>query len=200
MDGNTKCRLVLASLALGDLSGGRRWLADAREDPTTPRTGYALTAALEALANDDLDGAASRVDQAIRMATSAVEVDDLVFELMLTMSALQREECWVSGCRRALTAAMEKAVADQKEQLELNPPSADSELENALAQPDEQPLGVRHTALHALAARRDATAGRVERAVEHYELLRGSLFEPEATIALEQIAARRATGAGPLDS
>ena len=199
VDGNTKCRLALASLALGDLSAARRWLADAHDDQTTPPTSYVMTAALEALAHDDLDGAASRVDQAIRMAGSAVEVDDLVFELMLSMSALQRDEKWVSGCRRALTEVTEKAVTDQKAQLELNPPSADSELESALAQLDEQPLDVPRTALLALAARRDATAGRSERAVERYELLRGSRFEPEAAIALEQIAARRAARAASID-
>jgi tetratricopeptide (TPR) repeat protein len=199
VDGNTKRRLALASLALGDPSSARRWLVDAREDPTTPRASYVMTAALEALANDDLDGAASSVDEAIRLASSAVEADDLVFELMLTMTALPRDERWISGCSRALSEVAEKAAADQKAQLELNPPTADSELDKALAQLGEQPLGVARTALLALAARRDAAAGRPERALERYELLRGSRFEPEATIALERVAGRRAAGAASTD-
>jgi len=186
IDGNTKCRLAFASLALERRSDARRWLAKAREDPTTPRSSYLMTTALEALADDDMEAGAQRLEEAVRWATSPVEVDDLVFETTLAMHALGRAQERVADRERALVEATKNAVAEHKARLERNPPTGDSELDAALAEQGEAPLEVQGTALLAVAARRDAAAGRVERAVQRYERLRGSRFEPEATIALER--------------
>lgn len=190
VDGNTKCRLALAALVLGDRDGARRWLADAQEDPTTPRTSYVMTSALEALAGDDLEGSARRLEEAIRRATSPVEVDDLMFEAMLTVGALQRDADWIVRARRALADATEDIAARRRAELEDDPPTADSELRQALAEAGAAPSAAR-TALLAVAARRDAVAGRLDQARERYGALRGSRFEPEAGLALDGLAGQR---------
>jgi tetratricopeptide (TPR) repeat protein len=183
IDGNTKCRLARASLALGKRGNAKGWLEDARDDPTTPQSAYLATRALQALANDDVKAAARSLEQAVGVATSIVEVDAVAFETTLAMRALGLGE-WSAARKRALHAEMEHAVAGRKERLERNPPTADTELGAALAEVGEGTLDVRATALLALAARRDAAAGHADRARERYERLRGSPFEPEALIAL----------------
>jgi tetratricopeptide (TPR) repeat protein len=185
IDGNTKCRLARAALALDNRADARRWLDDARRDPTTPATSWAMTAALQALADEDLEGASARLDEAIRHATSAVEVDDIVFETVLAMRVL---DGGTPGPHRMdeVSAGVRDAITQQKLWLEGHPPTPDGELEAAVAAVEGRPLDVQATALLAMAARREAAAGNVAQAVQRYEQLQGSPLEPEATIALER--------------
>jgi len=187
IDGNTKCRLARASLALGKKGNAKRWLDNARDDATTPRSAYLVTRALRALADDDVKAPAQSLEEAVRVATSTVEVDDVVFEITLAMRSLGPGGR-PSARKRALLAETEHAVAEHKEWLERNPPTADAELDAALAELEDGSLEVPAVALVALAARRDAAAGRADRAWERYERLRESRFEPEATIVLSRSA------------
>src|SRR5262249_22713296 len=61
-----------------------------------------------------------------------------------------------------------------------------SELEQALDEFSDDSFDTPAVALLALAARRDASAGRHASALARYERLRGTRFEPETTIALER--------------
>jgi tetratricopeptide (TPR) repeat protein len=186
IDGNTKCRLARASLALGERERAQAWLAKAREDSTTPRPNYVLTAALQAIADEDMSAAAERLREAIGLASSAVEVDDIVFETKLAMRAIRADgEQAVADRERTLVEAAAETVAERKAELERDPPTPDSEVESALKEVEGR-LDTSGLALLALAARRDATAGRHDAAKRRYEQLRGTRFEPEAEIALDQ--------------
>jgi tetratricopeptide (TPR) repeat protein len=195
IDGNTKCRLALAALALGDHERARAWLDDAREDSTTPRSSYLMARAIEALAEDAPDDAARRLDEAVRLCSSAVAVDDVLYETMLGMRALARGEDWVADRERMLGETIAETVASHLAALSKDPPTADAELERALADvPPRGPLTDAQTALLAVAARRHRAAGRHDEAARIYERLRGSRFEPEAVMGLERAA--RLAGAG----
>lgn len=188
LDGNTKCRLALASVALGERGAGEQFLADAGSDPTTPRSSYVMTRAIAALAADELELALHLLEEAIRLARSAVEIDDVLYETLLTLRALGRPDEWAVETQEVLRQAVAAAVERQVESLAENPPTPDNELEAALTQlQPERPLDVERTALLALAARRHTAAGRVAEAVSAYQTLRGSTFEPEAKIALDRI-------------
>jgi tetratricopeptide (TPR) repeat protein len=186
IDGNTKCRFARASLALDQPERAREWLAKAREDSTTPRSSYVMTAALQAIADEDMSAAAGRLREAIRLASSAVEVDDIVFETKLAMRAIRADgEQAVADRERTLVESTAEAVAERKAELERDPPTGDSELERALKEVDGR-HDTPELALLALAARREATAGRHDAAKRGYERLRGTRFEPEAEIGFDQ--------------
>jgi tetratricopeptide (TPR) repeat protein len=187
IDGNTKCRFARASVALSKPGDARVWLAKAENDSTTPQASYIMTAAIQAVAEGDLEVAVRRLDEAIRLAASVVEVDDVVFETTLAMRVVEAdgEEAVVDRERKLLEATNE-IVAERKAELERDPLTADAELERALARLTEGQLDVPAVALFALAARRDAAAGRHEAAWRRYEQLHGTEFEPEATIAFER--------------
>ena len=186
IDGNTKCRFARASLALDERARAREWLAKAHEDSTTPRSSYVMTAALQAIADEDMSAAAERLREAIGLASSAVEVDDIVFETKLAMRAIRADgEQAVADRERMLVEAAAETVAERKAELERDPPSPDSEVESALKEVEGR-LDTPALALLALAARRDAAAGRHDAAKRRYEQLRGTRFEPEAEIALDQ--------------
>ena len=187
IDGNTKCRLARASLALGKTEDARAWLAKARDDSTTPRPSYVVTAALQAVVAGDSEAAVRRLGEAVRLASSAVEIDDILFETMLALRATAADGAEAAAEReRELLEATKETVAERKSELERDPPTADSELERALAGLPEGPLDMPTIALLALAGRRDAAAGRHDIARGRYEQLRGTRFEPEATIAFER--------------
>jgi len=189
VDGNTKCRLARAALVLGDMPAAQRWLDEGRDDPTTPRTGILVTEAFHALAGDDLDAAARALGEALGQAVSPGEVDDLLFEATLAMRALDHGDGQQASEReQAIRDATREAGAKRKYWLEHHPPTADSELDAALARMTAEEPVIERVALVALAARRDLAAGRQERARERYETLRDTAFEPEATIALERVA------------
>ena len=181
IDGNTKCRFARASLALGERAEASRWLAEARDDPTAPRVGCLMTLALAALAGGDLEKATRMLDEAIRLTTSAVEADDVVFETILASHAIDR-----LAAAADLEHAVQERLRTHKAWLERDPPTADAEIESALVELGDGPLDLPLTALLALAARRDSAAGRAERALERYGRLLGSSFEPEASLALER--------------
>jgi tetratricopeptide (TPR) repeat protein len=185
IDGNTKCRMARASLALDDRNQARHWLGEARNDPTTPITSCAIAAALDALVDDNFAGAIELLGEAIREATSAVEVDDVLFETVLAARGL-RQDARASERERDLSEALRERIRDHKAWLEDHPPTPDAELDAALAALGEREVDVEVTAIMAIAARRDLAAGRTSQAVRRYEALRGSPLEPEATIALQQ--------------
>lgn len=186
-DGNTKCRLARASLALGDGAAARRWLAEAGLDATTPRVAQRVTEALIAAADGHTRAAAGHLADAVELAASAVEVDDLVFEALLTLRVIDAPGRLDARDRdHELHEATKDVVANRKATLERHPVTPDSELDEALAGVTSATPGVAGVALVAVAARRDAAAGRHEAARERYESLRGSPFEPEASIALER--------------
>jgi hypothetical protein len=198
IDGNTKCRLARASLALGKPDDAEAWLAKARSDSTTPRPSYVTTAALQAVAADDSEAAARRLDEAIRLAASVVEVDDIVFETTLAMRALAADGAEATASReRELVEAVQEIMANRKAELERDPPTPDAELERALAELSEAPPAMSAVALFAVAARRDAAAGRHERARARYEQLRDTQFEPEAGIARERELRREGAQSTP---
>ena len=184
LDGNTKCRLARASLALGRKDDAERWLDEAGADPTTPKTSCPVTSALGALAEDDVDAAARDFKAGLEAATTAVEVDDIVFETKLFVHVFDPTGPPSAECRQTLQGAIDEAADRRKKAIERDPPDADKELAAALEELEGGPPEVPATALLALAARRHAAAGRVQEARECYERLRGSPFEPEATIAL----------------
>ena len=195
-DGNTKYRLALAALALGDHERARTWLDDAREDSTTRRSSYVMTRAIEALAEDAPDDAARMLDEAVRLCSSAVAVDDVLYETMLAMRALVRGENWAAEHERMLREAIAETVASHLEALAKEPPTADAELERALADvPPRGPVSDAQTALFAVAARRHRAAGRHDEATRIYERLRGSRFEPEAAMGLERASRLASAGA-----
>ena len=186
LDGNTKCRLARASLALGQPEDAQAWLEKADEDSTTPRGAYLMTAAQLAMALGDSETAARTLDEAIQLASSSVEVDDIVFETGLAAQALEANGEEAAAGRKRVIEATEDIVAARNAELERNPPSADSELELALAELPVGSVDSPAVALLALAARREASAGRHAAALERYQRLKGTRFEPEATIALER--------------
>jgi tetratricopeptide (TPR) repeat protein len=197
IDGNTKCRLARASLALAKIEDARAWLTKARDDSTTPRPSYVTTAALQAVAAGDSKAAARRIGEAIRLASSAVEIDDIVFETTLAMRAIAAGGAEAEREHELLETTKE-TVLERKAELERDPPTADSELEGALAELPEGPLDMPAVALLALAGRRDAAAGRHDVALGRYEQLRGTRFEPEATIAFERELERLRTHTLPM--
>ncbi|MDP8929105.1 MAG: hypothetical protein M3O70_11180, partial [Actinomycetota bacterium] len=187
LDGNTKCRLALASLALGDPVGMEQFLSDARDDPTTPQSVYAMVRAIQALAGDELEEAILRLASAIRLCKSTVEIDDVLFETMLTLRALGRAEAWAAERERELRKALNSTVEQQTASLAENPPTADAELQEAVGElPEKGSLGIEQTTLLAVTARRHAFHGRVDEAAQAYQRLRGSRLDPEASIALER--------------
>ncbi len=187
IDGNTKCRLARASLALGKNGDARSWLAKAEHDSTTPRPSYVMTAALLAVATRDAEAATQTLEEAMRLASSPVEIDDVVFETTLAMRAIATDGAEaVADRERELVEATKDIAAEHKVQLERDPPTADAELESALAQLPQGPVEIPAIALLAVAARRDAAAGRHDVARGRYEQLRETRFEPEATIAFER--------------
>jgi hypothetical protein len=130
IDDNTKCRLARASLALGKNGDARSWLAKAEHDSTTPRPSYVMTAALLAVATRDAEAAAQTLDEAVRLASSPVEIDDVVFETTLAMRAVATDGAEaVADRERELVEATKDIAAERKAQLERDPPTADAELE-----------------------------------------------------------------------
>lgn len=189
VDGNTRCRLARAAFVLGDGPAGRRWLAEGRDDPTTPVTGILVTEAFQALADDDVDAAAGALGRAVGHAASPGEVDDLLFEATLAMRALDHGGAPRAEEReRAIRDATGEPAADRRSWLENNPPTADAELDAALDRVVAEGPTVERVALVALAARRDLAGARREQARDRYETLRDSAFEPEATIALARLS------------
>jgi tetratricopeptide (TPR) repeat protein len=182
IDGNTKCRLALAGIAHGRRDDAQRWLDDAADDPTTPASSHHMIAALLAVAKGDAREATGLAERSIAEARSAVEVDDRIFEttLMLPVVGGRAEQ------EAALRHALETAAAARKRELERDPPTADTELEAALADIGSGELGIHDVAMLAVAACRDAASGRAEQAAQRYEQLLGSSFEPEATLALKR--------------
>ena len=193
LDGNTKCRLALAHLALGERDASERCLAEAGSEPMTRRSTFLMTAAIAALAGDDLEYAVHLLEQSIGLCTSEVQIEDVLFETVLMLRALDRGEEWREATEQFLRRAVAPVSAQQVELLARHPPTADDELEAALARcADGDASEVEETALLAVAARRHATAGRVTQAVEAYQRLQGSSFEPEASVGLERVRARLA--------
>jgi predicted Zn-dependent protease len=186
LDGNTKCRLARASLALGKLDDAQAWLETAAKDTTTPPGAYLMTAALRAAAAGDAETAARRLEEAIRLASSSVEIDDILFEAALAAQALEANG-QVAATKGTFVDATKNIVAAQKAALERNPPSPDAELERALAELPDGSVDTPAVALLALGARRDVSAGRHAAALARYEQLRDTPFEPEASIALEHL-------------
>jgi tetratricopeptide (TPR) repeat protein len=189
VDGNTKFRLARAAFVVGDEPAGQRWLAEGRDDPTAPVTGILVTEAFQALAGDDVGAAAGALGRAVGHAASPGEVDDLLFEATLAMRALDHGGVALAAEReRVIRDATQEPAAERKSWLEHHPPTADAELDAALARVVADGPAVGRVALVALAARRDLAGGRRERARDRYESLRDSAFEPEATIARGRLA------------
>jgi tetratricopeptide (TPR) repeat protein len=181
LDGNTKCRLAFAALATGDSKAAAGWLEIARRDPLTPPPALLVTNALLRLADDDPAGATGLLCDALRTATSAVAVDDILADVRLSVRALgSYAERWA-----ALEEASRRTAEEHKRSLAEDPPTPDAELERAL----DTPLEIARVALTALAARRDVAAGRGATAARRYERLRGTRFEPETKIAIAQLGA-----------
>lgn len=184
LDGNTKCRLARASLALGAKDGAERCVGEANTDPTTPKTACPVTSALVALAEDDVEAAVRSFAAGLEEARSPAEVDDIVFETELFMDVFDSGGPPSPECRQTFRRAIAEAADTSKLGIERDPPDADQELAAALGELDEGPPEIPATALFALAARRHAAAGRAGQARDCYKRLRGSPFEPEASIAL----------------
>ena len=143
-----------------------------------------MTSALVALAEDDVDAAVRSFAAGLEEARGPVEVDDIVFETELFMDVFDSGGPPSAECRQTFRRAIAEAARTRKTAIKRDPPDADKELAAALEELDEGPPEVPATALLALAARRHAAAGRAGEACDCYERLRGSPFEPEATIAL----------------
>jgi hypothetical protein len=109
-----------ASLALAKIEDARAWLAKARDDSTTPRPSYVTTAALQAVAAGDSKAAVLRIGEAIRLASSAVEIDDIIFETTLAMRAIAADGAEAEPERELLEATKE-TVLERKAELERDP-------------------------------------------------------------------------------
>ncbi len=183
IDGNTKCRLARASVALARRSAARRWSTAARKDPTTRQASYLTTIALEAAGEGDMENCAKHLAAAIRSASRQVEADSVVFETGLALRGLPPGDA--SNLDEMLRAAT-RIATDQKRRLKADPVTGDGELQMALGESGDLP-DIERTALMAVAARREVAAGEFGSAMERYQRLVDSRFEPEATIALRML-------------
>lgn len=190
-DGTIKCKIATACIALRDLPTAERWLGDARTDPTAEAGDYEMAAGFAALARDELETGIGFLAGAIHKATSTREVDDVVRNTLLRLRAIDDGDERSKARERAVSRLGETEARRRLAELSDNPPTPDSELdaELALHDPEEagRDLGFAETALRAVQSRRHAAAGDLSAAVAGYERLRSSLFEPEASIALERV-------------
>ena len=201
IDGTTKCRLAMAAVVSGDGEAARECLRQAEEDPTTDRPTYLSAAALAALAGDDLAQAEAVLAEAVEGARSMMQVEDIVRETRLRAGAVGDGDLMAER-ERILTRIETDVVPRRRQTLEADRPSADNELKAALEKYDRGATGpdldVAAIALLAVASRRQARNGLLDDAIDGYERLRGSDFEPEATLALVH-ALRRASKTGARD-
>ena len=184
VDGTTKCRMAVAAVCLGRPNEGVKRLKEGQGDPTS-RAITCLTAhALLALSSDDLDRARSLLAEATEHATSEVELTDIVEMMRLRLPLLDGDP----GPRRKLLDELEKGpVAERALALREDPPTADGQLEEALAQyggDSKQVPPVIPMTLAAIKARRELDRGDFEAAAASYEAMLGTSFEPEATMGL----------------
>jgi len=142
--------------------------------------------AFAAFARDDIDEATERLSRATELATSRIELRDIVEGMLLRLPLLSDDGVVAVAHERAVQALGAGPVREREQWLARNPPSPERELAAALATHVDQAttLGPIQTALLAVRARRDAHAGRREAAVAAYQALLGSSFEPEATLGL----------------
>ncbi len=187
IDGTTKCRLAAAAAVLGAREQAQRWLQEAEADPTSRALTCLTAKALIRAVDGELEGAAGALEEAAAEAESVVDLADIV-ELTRTRLALVD---WRDATSRERVAQIldefEKAVVpDRARCLEALEPDPDQELADALAKhgQSEAMPGLIRTALLAVQGRRHLHEGRFRAAVDTYESLIGSGFEPEATLGL----------------
>jgi tetratricopeptide (TPR) repeat protein len=184
VDGTTKCRLQVAAVAVGNAEQAAHWSSEAAQDPTS-RVITCLTAdAFAAFARDDLDQATDLLSRAAQLATSVIELRDIVDLMRLRLPLLTDDPDVASAHERTLQAIATGPVRDSERTL--SPMGPDQELKQACATYGDHPTAppVIHLALLAVSARRATQAGRLGDAAASYQELLSSTFEPEATIGL----------------
>lgn len=186
VDGTTKCRLAVAAVAVADLEQAARWLEEASKDPTTRAITRVLADALVAFAREDLDTAVKLLTQATELATSVIELRDIVRTMLLRLPLLTDAGELAFAHERAVRTVEAGPVTNRERALARNPLNPDRELEEALtanAGHETMPRLIR-TGLLAVRARREWQAQRFGEAAATYRELLGSGFEPEATLGL----------------
>jgi tetratricopeptide (TPR) repeat protein len=138
------------------------------------------------------------MDEAIANATSEVQIEDLLNDMRLRLLLIEDADLASAG-EQALARIEKEGAVDRRAALTARPPTADSELAEALEEHDDggagHALGPAQTALLAVACRRHARAARLGDAIAGYERLHDSGFEPEATVALVGVLKRAADAA-----
>lgn len=186
VDGTTKCRLAVAAVALGDPDEAARWSSEASEDPTSRPITCLAADAFAAFARDDVDSAIELLSRATQLATSVVELQDIVEMTLLRLPLLTDDSALADARERAIHTLSDGPVRERERLLAENPPDPDHELEQALATyaGGDEVHDLIHTTLQVIRARRHVSAGQLAEAASAYQSLLGSDFEPEATIGL----------------
>ncbi len=194
VDGATKCRLAVASVAVGDAEQAARWSDAAWKDPTSRAITCLTTDAFAALARGEVDAGSELLARATEHAASVVELRDIIALTLLRLPLLGGDDALAEAREQAVLALAVGAVRDREWSLERAPRSADQELDDALAIVDgehDAPPIIRTTLL-AVKARRDARAGHLQEAAASYQALVSTSFEPEARLGLTRVLRRLA--------
>ncbi len=194
VDGMTKCRLAMAALAVDDAEEAARWSREAWRDPTSRAVACLTADALIAFACGETDAAAGLLARAAEQAANPVELRDVIAMTRLRLRWLAADAELTQAREHAIDDVAAGPVAERVQSLEQMPPSADQELEHAIAGyagHDDTPPVIGVTLL-AIKARRAAQAGRLREAATCYQELLSSSFEPEATLGLTRALRRLA--------
>lgn len=186
IDGTTKCRLAIAAVAVREGHHASQWLEQARRDPTSRPVTCLGAEAFAAMAKRDYEKARDALTRATDQAASRVELEDLVWEAGARIALLDGDP---SAAAQVVADVAEGTVRKRTRWLEDNRPTPDSELAAALEQhadAESAVPGLIEVALQAVRGRRALQRGRIAEAIESYERILGSAFEPETTIALVQ--------------
>jgi len=185
VDGTTKSRLQVAAVVLGEADEAVRWSAEAASDPTSLAINRLSADAFAAFARGAPEAAAALLADAVEHAASVIELHDICDMTLLRLPLLP-DDATGEHARERVAEVVDGPVKERERWLSRMHPSPDQELEAALAMVADQPeaLPLSRVVLRAVKARRDWHLGRLPAATATYQQLRGSDFEPEATIGL----------------
>ena len=183
-DGAVQVNAAIAHAIAGDIQQAAHCAELAREDITAnDDTSYPAVAAFLALAANDLEQAAANLRTAVMSTNNHRELNDLFTCLRLRVSALPDDAAALAARERVIGEVEEELADVRRAELDSEDvPTPEIELAKIAAEASGGDELARIAEL-AIEGRR-LRASDVAAAAGRYELLRGSLFEPEATIGL----------------
>ncbi len=174
-------RRAMARSVLGDLAEARAELTQAQADQTLGAQEKCYVTGLVALAEGELTKAAQLLEQTVLLATNSATLEDLPRDVDRVLTLHRHLGRPVTGGDELVARLADLAGTHHPE-----PPSAEGDIESALASAEAGPECPSDVALTAVRARRQLEGGLAEQAAALYQELLGTSFEPEASRALGQ--------------